>query len=576
MGVPYFLQETKRKTLKNESWQLFVRLGPKAFQTPMWDFNVMLLIIKHTKPSSNHEIVGMDVSKLASATLKEAALKTSCFIKVNQKAQLLNPDSRVVLEDLSDAIPLLGKISESGGGASSFDSPRFMQVFWEHQFIDPNVYILCQSSPAMDKMYSGRSNLFKWENGKGSLYELMKSKKELENYSSGIWSVWSRFIGYKGICVGMMGEISVSLYDGNSFDNNTGVIIPRDQNDLPAIWAFCSSRNYREELRKIDQKLNVTSGTLIKVPFDLNYWKSVAHEKYPNGLPKPYSDDATQWLFHGNPMKADNPLHVAAARLLGYSWPAENDAEMELADEARELIKQIKAFDDLTDEDGILCIPPVNGELAASEKLRSYLQAVYGSEWSNNTIGQLLQKEGAAASNLEDWLRTSFFEQHCKLFQNRPFIWHIWDGRKDGFSALVNYHKLNKEALQRLIFTYLGDWIRQCDAKRKSGESGAEGLHSAALKLKEKLEAILEGEGPYDIFVRWKPLEQQPIGWEPDLNDGVRLNIRPFITADVLRKKPNIKWGVDRGKNPPGSYWGEIRDNDKHLSFEEKRKAREK
>ena len=113
-----------------------------------------------------------------------------------------------------------------------------------------------------------------------------------------------------------------------------------------------------------------------------------------------------------------------------------------------------------------------------------------------------------------------------------------------------------------------------CDAKKQNGESGAEGLLSAALKLKEKLELILEGEAPYDIFVRWKPLEQQPIGWDPDLNDGVRLNIRPFVKAGILRSKFNIKWGVDRGKNPSGSPWGEIRDNDKHLSLEEKWAAR--
>ncbi len=25
---------------------------------------------------------------------------------------------------------------------------------------------------------------------------------------------------------------------------------------------------------------------------------------------------------------------------------------------------------------------------------------------------------------------------------------------------------------------------------------------------------------PYDISVRWKPLHEQPIGWEPDINDG--------------------------------------------------------
>jgi hypothetical protein len=110
---------------------------------------------------------------------------------------------------------------------------------------------------------------------------------------------------------------------------------------------------------------------------------------------------------------------------------------------------------------------------------------------------------------------------------------------------------------------------------KRNGESGAEGLLIAALKLKEKLEGILHGEKPFDIFVRWKSLEQQPIGWEPDLNDGVRLNIRPFVEAGVLRSKFNIKWGVDRGKNPPGSYWGEERDNDKHLSLAEKLEARE-
>ena len=56
---------------------------------------------------------------------------------------------------------------------------------------------------------------------------------------------------------------------------------------------------------------------------------------------------------------------------------------------------------------------------------------------------------------------------------------------------------------------------------------------------KSELEKILDGEPPYDIFVRWKPLHEQPIGWEPDLNDGVRLNIRPWLTATLRHtRKP--------------------------------------
>lgn len=140
----------------------------------------------------------------------------------------------------------------------------------------------------------------------------------------------------------------------------------------------------------------------------------------------------------------------------------------------------------------------------------------------------------------------------------------------------MNYHKLDHKLLEKLTYTYLGEWIKKQQDAVAQEESGADDRLLKARQLQDKLKLILEGEAPHDIFVRWKPLEQQPLGWHPDLNDGVRLNIRPFIEAGVLRKTPNIKWGKDRGKNPPGSPWGDERDNDRHLTLEEKRKAREK
>ena len=115
---------------------------------------------------------------------------------------------------------------------------------------------------------------------------------------------------------------------------------------------------------------------------------------------------------------------------------------------------------------------------------------------------------------------------------------------------------------------------------------GAEEKLAAAESLKKRLELILEGEEPYDIFVRWKTLEEQPIGWDPDLNEGVRLNIRPFMSvpdvgkkgAGVLREKPNINWNKDRGKDVESAPWFNVfkgdRINDCHLRLEEKRTAR--
>ena len=89
----------------------------------------------------------------------------------------------------------------------------------------------------------------------------------------------------------------------------------------------------------------------------------------------------------------------------------------------------------------------------------------------------------------------------------------------------------------------------------------------------------------YDLFVRWKPLSQPPIGWNLDLNDGVRTNIRPFFAADILRKKVMIKWDKDRGEEPQrdkaespwfwsGSTFTGDRVNDIHLTREQKQKGR--
>jgi hypothetical protein len=182
----------------------------------------------------------------------------------------------------------------------------------------------------------------------------------------------------------------------------------------------------------------------------------------------------------------------------------------------------------------------------------------------------LLAHAGYADATLDDWLRDGFFEQHCRLFHNRPFLWHVWDGRKDGFQALVNYHKLDAALLDKLIYTYLGAWISDQRAERDAGVSGADGRLVAALALQKKLVAIREGEPPHDIYVRWKGLAEQPVGWNPDLNDGVRLNIRPWVTAGVLRKKFTINWNKDRGKNPDGSE----RLNDLHWTRVEKLAAR--
>ena len=376
-----------------------------------------------------------------------------------------------------------------------------------------------------------------------------------------------------------MGSLPVTLYEGECIDKNAGTIIPKTERHRAAIWCFCSSPEYARAVRNIDRSLKVTAGTLIKVPFDLDRWQKIAAEKYPNGLPEPYSDDPTQWLFPGHPVQSERgyALHVALARLCGYRWPAETDTDMRLSTEAREWIGKAGRLPS-GDDDGLLALPAAAGERRLVERLRAYLAAAFG-EWSEvferrlvAEADEVIDKRTARDGSLEAWLRDRAFRQHCVLFHQRPFLWHVWDGQPDGFAAFLHYHRLTKAALEKLTYSLLGWWT---DRTRDAGDNRR---LEAALILQEKLETILKGEGPLDIFVRWKPIEAQPIGWNPDLDDGVRLNIRPFVRAGILRDAPNVNWRKDRGRDAVTAPWhvrfnGE-RINDHTLTLAEKQAAR--
>ncbi len=543
----------REQLLSSSTWVFVGRLGPGAFETIGGEVvNVALLALSRTAPDREHNLRGIDASACPSAGEKANMLCVDAVKTVSQSSQLKNPDSRIAFEEVNQET-LLANFAISMRGIVSGDTDLWMRCSWEIPKIEKR-WRLLQSTVESSCDYGGRHQIIDWiSSGKGML------RPGTENMA----------YGKRGVVISLMTGLAWTLYGGDLYDNNCGTIVPNNPKHLDAVVAFCASPDFRQAVRRLDQKLNVTNATLVKVPFDLARWQHVAAEKYPHGLPKPFSSDLTQWLFSGHPNGSDQPLQVAVARLLGYRWPRQTGSSVPDCPALGP-----DGLEKLADEDGIVCIPSVRGEVPAGERLRALLAAAYGKAWSPAKLDELLGAVDFAGSNLEDWLRNGFFDQHCKLFHHRPFIWQIWDGRKDGFSALVNYHKLDYNLLEKLTYTALGDWIKKQQDAVANEESGADDRLVKARQLQDKLKLILEGEAPYDIFVRWKRLEQQRIGWHPDMNDGVRLNIRPFIEADVLRKRPNIKWGIDRGKNPPGSPWGEERDNDRHLTLEEKRKAK--
>jgi hypothetical protein len=586
----------RNSLLKTKAWNCVARLGPGAFETISGEVvNVALYCASSKTPPRVQTFLGIDVTEKQLIT-KRHELIFGQLLSVNQTAQLQNPDVRIIF-DAQIGVEPLSKIAISVEGLSTGDSERFLRMFWELPWT-PNEWDFFQRSPDAGDLYGGARSVLRWEQGNGPL----ANSSEARIQGNGAWQ-------RRGVVVNMMNDLNTCLSVGAKHDKITAVIVPKKESDLLAIWTFCSNNKFCAEVRKLNAALQPGTGTLVKIPFDLAHWQQVAAEKYPHGLPKPFSSDPTQWLFNGHPKRSDQPLQVAMARLLGYLWPRQTGSSFPDCPALGP-----DGLEKLADDDGIVCIPSVRGKELAAERLRKLMAAAYGADWKPETELALIRATGSTANDLDEWLRNDFFQQHCEIFHHRPFIWHVWDGRKrDGFHALVNYHKLagiiddgssarlkedfvhpGQKVLASLTHSYIGEWISRQKDGMKRGEEGAEERLAAAEALKERLEAIFVGEPPFDIFVRWKPLHHQAIGWKPDINDGVRMNIRPFLASDIpggkkgagiLRTKPNIKWEKDRGKEPMrdkadypwfwngGEFTGD-RVNEVHLTKEQKEKAR--
>ena len=202
----------------------------------------------------------------------------------------------------------------------------------------------------------------------------------------------------------------------------------------------------------------------------------------------------------------------------------------------------------------------MNGEPRLVERVRHELAELFpGRDPSQveveivNELNQTVKGYRRCAS-LDAWLDNAFFEYHCGLYKNRPIFWHIASAQgtaRFAFGVLVHYHRFDRNRLAKLRATYLRDAIeefrREAGLADKAGETADRLEWQAKLEeaqaLDTKLQAIQEGhhEGPeggerdYRILTPWKAPDERPKGWDPDLDDGVKVNIEPLQKAGVLR-----------------------------------------
>ena len=287
-----------------------------------------LVALTETPPGAGTFFAGLDANDAPDPPTKAETLRSAAPVILSQAEQRTYPDFRILVHE-QERGSLLSEFASAFQGIKTGDDEALRRQFWE-RIVWSASWRYYQSTVDQQCAYGGCDSVLFW----GVDGEQLARRQGLAAF------------GKTGVAVSQMRAMPVAIYTGAAFDSNVSPIVPHAREYLLPIWAFCSSPEYTAAIRRIDRTLKVTNATLVKVPFNLARWQKIAAEKYPNGLPEPYSDDPTQWQFHGHPAQSKRgaALHVVLARLCGYRWPAEIDAEMRLSLEARDWIAKAAAL----------------------------------------------------------------------------------------------------------------------------------------------------------------------------------------------------------------------------------------
>ena len=246
----------------------------------------------------------------------------------------------------------------------------------------------------------------------------------------------------------------------------------------------------------------MTNATLVKVPFDLARWQAVARERYPQGLPKPDSVDPTQWLFSGSPNEFECSLCTWPSR--GCSAIGGHARPVRAFSIVRRLSRTVlRRF---ADDDGIVCLSPLRGEASAAERLRLWSPCVWA-EMVARLLDELLAQAAMPAELSRSGFATASSSSTASCFTSAHLSGTSGTAARDGFSALVNYHKLTQGQPREThvrVSRRLDSVVRRPRSRRARLAATLDS--SRRHSCKDELKKILEGEPPYDIFVRWKPL----------------------------------------------------------------------
>ena len=201
------------------------------------------------------------------------------------------------------------------------------------------------------------------------------------------------------------------------------------------------------------------------------------------------------------------------------------------------------------DADGIV---PISDELwfedDATNRLREFLNAVWGSETLEDNMGWLAESLGKKGTETPEetirrYLSGSFYKDHIQTYKKRPIYWHFSSGKQGAFQALVYLHRYHEGTLARMRAEYVVPLTGKMQSRIEMLEKDRDAASTTAARTKiaKQIESLKKKHVEllaYDEKLR----HYADMRIQIDLDDGVKVNYGKF--GDLLAEVKAVTGGT--------------------------------
>jgi hypothetical protein len=174
----------------------------------------------------------------------------------------------------------------------------------------------------------------------------------------------------------------------------------------------------------------------------------------------------------------------------------------------------------------------------APERVREFLQAVWGPDTLAENMAWLAESLGAKASEtpaetIRRYIADKFYKDHLQTYKKRPIYWLFSSGKQGAFQALVYLHRYHEGTLARMRAEYVIPLSAKMAARLEILEQDANAASSAAArtKIRKQIESLRKKQTELLAFDE-KLRHYADMRISLDLDDGVKVNYGKF--GDLL------------------------------------------